>query len=269
MPTGNGLTACGQFFGHGFPLARGSGYDCLMKKWLLLGLLGLAVAWGPYLYVQLTREPVTGSDARRLAPFAEQDEQGEPNEEPALEGEELAEGTEATPAAPEQASDQAEKTGEPAVEGTATPAATAVAPVEPVAEAPAGPGAEAEGQAEGEEEVVVPQLSPALVPAFRKTFDSEPRDAFWAADEEPRLSRLFQSSGVPSDVMSEVACRKTVCRVSFRALDLENKVLAPLYEKLGDEFGTQLALDDGSTHDAEHATLYVLRKGYTLEAPTP
>ena len=116
-------------------------------------------------------------------------------------------------------------------------------------------------------EVVIPRLPQTLLPAFRKVFDSETRDAFWAADAEPQLTKLFQSQGVAGDALEEVACRKTVCRVEFRALDLEDKVLAALYTQLGKDYGTRLALDDGAHHDAERAALYVLRDGYTLDEP--
>jgi hypothetical protein len=106
-----------------------------------------------------------------------------------------------------------------------------------------------------------------LAPAFRSAFESQPRDSFWAVEEEPRLAGLIHAVGVPEGVISEVACRKTVCRVAFGSLDLDKEIELKLYSRLREAYGHTLALEVRDLEGGAHAALYVLRTGYKLDSP--
>ena len=108
------------------------------------------------------------------------------------------------PPPPAAAEEHADKVEPAAAEQPATaPAEHAAKP-----EAPSAP-------AEATDFVAAAAQAEALAPAFRSTFDRETRDAQWAEREEPRLTQLLSSSGVPATAISEVRCQSTVCRVSF------------------------------------------------------
>jgi hypothetical protein len=230
-----------------------------MKKWLVLGLLGLAVAWGPYVYSQLTSSPVrVHGKARHGFAFLSGDEQeddapaeGEAAEAPAEEpGDPAAEEAKAKAASEAKAAEEAsaakaKKLGEaPATEPAAAKPGDTVEPA--VAEEPA------------------PTLPSELSPAFHKVFDAEPRDAFWANDEEPKIHALFKAAGAAPEAISELACRTTVCRMTFIPDELDPEALGKLYAGLRTRYAESLALEaKGSV--GEKATLFVLRPGYQLE----
>ncbi len=243
-----------------------------MRKWLGLGLLGLAVAWGPYLYSELVRTPLRahGGRARNSAVAF-----GSAESASAGAGDAATTQSERADVKPGAADPKAPAAdGKPAKE-PATPDDKAQPPAAGQKKAAAEPKpepAEPEGQASAhkaaaaKEEADAPVPLPnALVPAFRTTFETEPRDGFWATDEEPRLTKLFRGAGVHKEVITEVACRKTVCRVGFNEGELDDEVEAKLYAALRSEFGTSLALDSKLGSAQERAVLYVLRKGYSLE----
>lgn len=114
-----------------------------------------------------------------------------------------------------------------------------------------------------------PDAKPAPEPesrthVFSSVFDDEPRDAFWASTEEPRLIGLLQGAGVAEAAIGDVACRKTVCRVAFRSADLDDELEKKVAERMREEFG-ELALDMHEPESEQHGTLYVLRSGFQLK----
>lgn len=101
---------------------------------------------------------------------------------------------------------------------------------------------------------------------FRATFDSETRDAFWANDSEPKLKDMLDAVQLLPDEYTDIACRRTVCRITFKRPRIsENRAIA-LYSRVLTGFGdAQLVLHDSDS--PEQGQLYVLRQGYKLEAP--
>ena len=206
----------------------------------------MGVAWGPYVYSELTRRPIA-QRATQVSPLMAADV-GAPAPRPA----------------PNQ---------QPRPVPMPLSAAPKPVPVRPVAfkaeptPAAASPPAPAETPEDKE-----PRVQPAeradtreLALAFRKAFDSEPRDAFWASDEEPRLAHLLQGFGLPEGAIAEVACRKSVCRVSFTKFELDSELETKLSAKVADEFNHGAAFEPRNPDSEEHAPLYVLRAGYKLE----
>jgi len=217
-----------------------------MRRWIALGVLALAVAWGPYLYAELGRRPVAPSS--------------KPRELPAVFDE------------PPQAA-LAAASGVPKLESQAAAATEPPAPAT-VLPARAGPPPEPEPTAVANQpatpEFVDPAGLPAeLAPAFHGAFDAQPRDAFWAQTEEPRIKDMIHAIGVPDDIIAAVACRKTVCRTTLNSVELDKDVEVKLYAKLREEFGNSVALEVRDLEGGARAALYVLRPGYKLESPVP
>jgi hypothetical protein len=215
-----------------------------MRRWIALGVGAVGMAWGPYLYAELQRAP---SAAR-------------PHEDrPALllASQPSAADTRATE---QQLSAATAISPEPARAKPPRPRELPLAA--PAPEAANDPASDTEHS-----EPAVEGLPSELAPAFRRTFDSEPRDAFWAVDEEPRLAGLLHGAGVPDGDVAEVACRKTVCRVAFSSLELEADVASKFYARMHQEFDRALALDtpDATQQPEQQAALYILRPGYKLE----
>ncbi|HEX7480017.1 MAG TPA: hypothetical protein VF331_19625 [Polyangiales bacterium] len=236
-----------------------------MRKWLALGLLGLVVAWGPYLYAELRRSPVLAhGSARRVLAAADNEATeaaGRDAPKPAEPPDKAAEPSKAQPAAQEPP-----KAAESDQVGKIDKAAAGDQPQPSAAAKKTEPSDTKEAHAAGDEPpVVAPHWPSELVPAFRAAFEAEPRDGFWAADEEPRLGKLFHGAGVALADVSEVACRKTVCRVIWNAAASDAEEANKLYAALHDGYGSGLALDSKQAERDEHAALYVLRKGYQLE----
>jgi hypothetical protein len=227
-----------------------------MRKWLVLGLVLVGVVWGPFVYAELTRSPEKSHGRGRQAfGFFGDDE-----DETAAEADPAREEPAAKPPGPEAAEPEAEtlaatKTGTVLEEEQAEP---------PVAVEAADPTeVDPKPDDEAADEEPRPTWPTTLTPAFRKAFEAEPRDGFWAQSAEPRLRALLRVAGVTDAALGEVACRKTVCRLAFSAEDLESDVENKLFDALDKEFGPNLALDD--KHSAAHAALYLLRSGYQLE----
>jgi hypothetical protein len=133
----------------------------------------------------------------------------------------------------------------------------------PVDEAkPEDPSAKVEA-AQGESER--PTLPSELLPAFRKVFDAEPRDSFWANDEEGKLRALFNEAGATPDALGELSCRKTVCRIALTPDEFELEALEKLYAALRARHRDKLALDHAHDAVGQRGTLFVLRIGYELE----
>jgi hypothetical protein len=277
----------------------------MTKRLTLVGLAAVAVVWGPYVYAELVRRPLTPASSE-----SQVIEDGEPLQvtpvvfapAPSAQPAQLAaEPTTvidpatapppvAAPVAPEPAAQPAEAE-EPAVVAPpnhppieAAQQAVPVAQVEPPPAAeenvPKAEPAAAEQPAENAAKAEAPSAPPeavdpaaaaaqaeALAPAFRSAFDRESRDAQWAEHEEPRLSQLLSTSGVPASAIGEVRCQSTVCRVSFNASDLEKTSplqLVQLVQRVREEFGPSLALDPAKREGDQSAAFYVLRKGYEL-----
>jgi hypothetical protein len=212
-----------------------------MRRWIALGVAGLGVAWGPYVYSELTRRPIA-QRVTQVSPLMAADV-GVPAPRPAP-------------------SQQPRPVPMPR---TAAPKPVPVLPVnlkpEPTPVATETPE-DREPRAQPGEHADVRDLAPA----FRKAFDAEPRDAFWASDEEPRLAHLLQQGfGLPEGAIAEVACRKSVCRVAFTKFELDSDLETKLSAKITDEFAHGAAFEPRNPDSEEHAPLYVLRAGYKLE----
>jgi hypothetical protein len=64
-----------------------------------------------------------------------------------------------------------------------------------------------------------------------------------------------------------VRCQSTVCRISFSAGGAPPELRSALLQRAQTELGPRFALDTSPMAESEpHASLYVLRKGYDLEA---
>jgi hypothetical protein len=217
-----------------------------MRRWIALGVVALALAWGPYLYSELARRPASAPSAKPLVTTSLFDQPRE--DEPAA-----ASGT-------AKLESQAAAATEPAPTPTIYPAQAAPA-AEPEPEASEAPVA-------ASNHLVDPAGLPAeLVPVFRSAFDAQPRDAFWAQTEEPRLAGLFHTIGLPEGMISAVACRKTVCRATFSSTELDKEIELKMYARLREEYGNQISLQVRDLEGDARAALYVLRPGYKLEAP--
>jgi hypothetical protein len=101
---------------------------------------------------------------------------------------------------------------------------------------------------------------------FRAAFDSETRDAFWANDSEPKLKEMLEAVEFPAEEYTQIACRRTVCRITFKRPRISESRAIALYARVLTGFGdAQLVLHDSDS--PEQGQLYVLRQGYKLEAP--
>jgi hypothetical protein len=247
MSSRNGTAHGGSIFLQWLGSVRRLGYDYRMKRWLALALLGLAVIWGPYVYSELASEPVpaSGKERNMLRMFGGDDEEDvvaeDPSEPPAAE--------------PKEEVAEPEKAPEKPVEA------------KPAEGEPAEPEeGEADKAAEGPAEDTAPSTLPSdLLPSFRKVFDAEPRDAFWANDEEGKVRAVFVGAGAAAEAITEVACRKTVCRVTFVPDEVEPDALAKLYDTLRTRHPDGLALDHKPEPVGQPGVLFVLRPGYQLE----
>lgn len=232
-----------------------------MRKWLALGLVLVGVVWGPFVYTELSRSPEKshGRGRQAFGFFGDDEEEETAAEDPAAEAADPAAAPAAQPA--EVASDkQAAPADKPATPEAEQAAADPQAQPQPSEAPTAKPG---EPEAEEDEEEPRPTWPTALAPAFRKAFEAETRDGFWAQSAEPNLRAEFREAGVPETTLGEVACRKTICRVDFATEELEPEVENKLFDAMEKAHGTTMALDE--KHSAAHAALYVLRPGYKLE----
>jgi hypothetical protein len=219
-----------------------------MRRWIALGLGAAGIAWGPYLYSELTRKPTElGAPQPPAAELA--------RDSPPSAADPPSENQLSAATAPELAMKPARFP--PVPEPTAKPTHVATQAPEP-ATAANDPADDTDAPA------AAPELPSELAPAFRRAFEAEPRDAFWAVDEEPRLAGLLHGVGVPDSSVAEVSCRKTVCRVAFSSLELEADVQTKLYARMHDEFDHAHALDHHAQQEHD-GTLYVLRPGYRLD----
>jgi hypothetical protein len=214
-----------------------------MRRWIALGVAGLGVAWGPYVYSELSRRPVA-QRATEVSPLTAADfNVPTPHPPPS---------TAARPV-PMPLTAAAKPVRVLAVALKAEPVTSA-----PSARAPADTAEDPEPRAQ-------PSDTRDLTPAFRKSFDHEPRDAFWASDEEPRLASLVQGFGLPEGSIAEVVCRTSVCRVAFAKLDLDSDAESKFAAKIADQFARGAAFESRNPDSETHAPLYVLRAGYKLD----
>jgi hypothetical protein len=113
------------------------------------------------------------------------------------------------------------------------------------------------------------QIPPApleeRIASFRRAFDTEPRDAFWANDQEAALSSLMEAEEFTAEDIAEIACRRSVCRILFKdPQPTPNRTFTAL-ARLRGHFGDVHFVPQESTSDPA-AQLYLLRQGYALEA---
>ena len=224
-----------------------------MRRWLALAVVGLAVAWGPYVYSEFARKPAKAPAPRHVDTAS------------------LFDDSIAQPAA---ADEQLESQVAAATENPqpAAPEPMPEVPVPHVAVIEPPPAEEPEpAPAEPADKPAAPLFDPAGVSmehlsALRADFEAQPRDGFWAGEEEPRLQQLIHDVGVPEGVVSELSCRKTVCRAIFASLDVDKEIEQKLYARLREVYDPRLGLDVRELEGGGKAALYVLRKGYELEA---
>ena len=104
--------------------------------------------------------------------------------------------------------------------------------------------------------------------AFHGAFEAETREAAWADEQEPGLRQLTAAAGVAAEDVADVACRRSVCKLTFKASQLPEGLEAALQARIKTEFGDTLL----ETHDPQSdkpAQLYVLRSGFPLAPPRP
>lgn len=237
-----------------------------MNKWVLLAGGAVMLAWGPFLYAELTSEPAERK-ARDLPSEEAESEEG------------------ATPVAVLE--EEEEETEEPTVEAPSLPTVAAAElpaaepapepepqehfePEEHEAEEHEAQEHEAE-EGEGEEPAPAPPpppSGPAL--ALKNTFETETRDSLWASEVERRLGQVFQAEDMPEDMFQQANCRRTVCRVelSWSASNAESYMRA--YASVVQEFGSQLGVEPvgGADEDGiQKVNMYFLRQGYSLAEP--
>ena len=225
-----------------------------MNKWLVIGGVGLLLAWAPFVYSELTASEVE-KKRRDLGNESIEDEEDllaaldepEPEEEPVPEEEPEDEPEGVEPEAPtegeleaqEQQPDEAEE------------------------------GAEGEdGEEEGDEPAPPPPPRLAGPTAVLKSaFDNEPRDALWADGAEARIAGIFDDDEMPEGFFEEAACRKAVCRVSVKWSAEQSEAYLSVHETIREQFGTEIGVEpDGVPDDDgfQKINLYVPREGYTV-----
>jgi hypothetical protein len=167
--------------------------------------------------------------------------------------------TEPAPAASDTSASQLTAAADPAPTQPAPKPVLKFAPMQPPP-APAAPTPAPVPEKDPFEEV---SQRPAK---FRDTFESETRDAFWANEQEPNLQHMLEAVEFTPEEYSEVACRRTVCRVTFKRPRISESRAIALYARVLTGFGdAQLVLHDADTD--KQGQIYVLRKDYKLESP--
>jgi hypothetical protein len=246
-----------------------------VKKWLKVGAVAMFIAWLPFLYAELTSEEAEGKDRALPAvdgdapqveavPIAEESENEAEPEEP----EEPAAAEPAAAAPPSEQAQGAPGAAQPKAPGE--PGATAQEP----AAAPSAAAEQAEGEGEGEgedeeegeEEPEAPTAS-GPVNVLRQAFEKQPRDALWAGDTEHKLRSLFGTADVPAELLSDAACRSSVCRVDVKWTPQHATAYVGIYEASTRLSGAELGIEpvgEADEHGAQRVQLYVTRQGYTM-----
>jgi len=235
-----------------------------VKKWLGIAAAVMLAAWAPFLYAELTSSP------------AEKKLRALPSDEPpAAEAEPIAEAPPDEKVAP---AEQAEPPGEP--EGQpqpAAPGADMVAAPRPAEPTP-GPGDKHDPNAppeaedtpvddeEAHDEEAPPPVASGPTSVLKQAFETQPRDALWAADTEARIAAVFRGDDVPGDMLKSASCRKAVCKVEMRWSRDHAAQYVSVFQSVRDQFGSELAVEpvgelDDSGQQPVH--LYLMRKGYT------
>lgn len=224
----------------------------VMNRWVKIGAGVLALAWGPFLYAELTSDPheketrpiadVDVLDPNVVVPIvdAAEPEKEETAEEMQAATRALAEQNEKPNDDPGVEPETMEALAEPDNEPTGAAVQDAPLPE------PAGPVAELKG-----------------------AFDSEPRDALWAKDAEARIARVFGGEGMPETLLDKSACQKTVCRVDVTWSQENAAPYLDAVEELHKVFAADYAVApqapaDKEGEDALAIHVYVMRRGYTV-----
>jgi hypothetical protein len=222
-----------------------------MNRWAKIGGLVLLLAWTPFLYAELTSDPQE-KEARLVADLDEPDpavlvvvDAGAPEKE---------ETPEEKQAATRALAEQNEKPNDdPGVEPEAM-------------EALAEPDNQPTGAAV--QDAPLPKAQ-GPVAELKTAFDSEPRDALWAADAESKIATFFSGEDMPETLLDKSACQKTVCRVDLTWSQENAAPYLDAVEELHKAFGTDYAIApqapaDKEGEDALAIHVYVMRKGYTV-----
>jgi hypothetical protein len=228
-----------------------------VKKALIVGFA--IVVWLPFLYREWARAPAR-------APQQKADLDGRTAEE-------LLEQIEGTPAPPppEKVADPEPEPDEEEEEGEEAPAEEEAHEPEP--EAPAHPPAEGTEPAREGEEGAEPEKPPfklppsGPVPVLSKAFESEVRDALWAASRERELQRFFTGAGLPADELDLIRCQRTVCKVELHTTKASNELYPDIFKAAHESFGAELGVlpQPAQSEDEQgRIQLYLLRPGYKL-----
>lgn len=242
-----------------------------MRRWLTIGALLLVGLWAPFLYRELTSEPVETKGGAALADDADdalaeaQEPVGGGEAEPAAGGDGAEEAKPEAPTPPE-AEEVPAQPEQPTVEAPATAeqARTAEAPVEPGGDSPEGPLG-ADGLPTAEVLEVPPAPSPMAV--YVRVFESEPRDALWAREAEAKLLQVMAGAEVPSETIKSARCQKTVCRLELIWKPADSTAYQTAFTGVRNEFGTDMGVQNlgpGENEGEQRIDLYVPRQGYTL-----
>lgn len=248
-----------------------------MNKWLKVGGALLLLAWGPFLYAELTSDPAekkgrdlpterAGQDelAAEVADDTEAASAGEGAPAPAAPAVEApvqpVEPVPLEPAAAAEPAVAAEPPGVP-VPTQAEPVALQIV-AEPVPDAPAAEGAEAIP-----DEPIPPPVASGPTVVLKRAFDTQPRDPLWAADTETRIRALFGTPELPKAMLKSATCRKAVCKVELQWSDENAAAYNILQKAVLDTFAGELGVEPYGTPDAKgllQVDLYLPRKGYTV-----
>jgi len=223
-----------------------------MNRWVKVGGTVLLLAWTPFLYAELTSDPLEKKD-REIPDQVDPD----PN---------------AVVAAPAAGNGEDEEAAEaPDEEKVAMKAPPAQKePGEGVEPAAADELAEPDNEPTGAAaQDAPPPKAQGPVAALKSAFESEPRDALWAKDAEAKISGVFAGEDIPESLFDKSTCQKTVCRVDYTWSQENAAPYLDTVEELHRAFGADFAVEPQAPankegEDAMAVHVYVMRKGYTV-----
>jgi hypothetical protein len=119
---------------------------------------------------------------------------------------------------------------------------------------------------EAQDEEAPPPVASGPTTVLKHAFETQPRDALWAADTEARIAAVFRGDDVPGDMLKSASCRKAVCKVEMRWSRDHAAQYVSVFQSVRDQFGGELAVEPVGDLDAsgqQPVHLYLMRKGYT------
>ena len=147
-----------------------------------------------------------------------------------------------------------------------TTAPPSVPPVQkPAVEGPAKPPSESEQAAPNAPPNEWRSIgNPARI--LKPAFDQETRDALWADREERAIEQLLEDNELPPELVQDVACRRTVCRLELRWTADDHRGMGGVTKALGQRYQPPAGLAYPKLAEPMRGLdLYLLREGYTLD----